>query len=279
MKHFVVKITAEPGMSGSVCDLIAARSGLSKTKVKEAMNKGALWIRKKKSGFKRVRRATTPLVPGDYIEFYYDDKVLSSVPPAPGELLSDQGHYSVWYKPAGLMSQGTMYGDHCSLMRQAETLFSPARETFLVHRLDREASGIMLLAHTREAASKLSELFRGHRITKEYRIEVLGRVGRKGEKGAIELPLDGKPSRTEYAVVRYHPERAATEVRVMITTGRLHQIRRHFDMIGHPVMGDPKYGSGNKNVEGMKLTAVALRFRCPFQGRDIAFTLPEPPAH
>ncbi|MEW5745088.1 MAG: RluA family pseudouridine synthase [Nitrospirota bacterium] len=271
---FVVKTTVTTATNETVSDFLAARSGLSKTKVKEAMNKGAVWVRKKKSGLKRIRRATAALAPGDYLELYYDDKVLSAAPPQ-GVLLSDRQHYSIWLKPPGLMSQGTMYGDHCSLVRQAEVRFGPGRDTFLVHRLDREASGVMLLAHSREAAARLSELFRKHRIVKGYRVEVLGSLGKKGTKEIIELPLDGKPARTEYEVVRYRPESDTTEAKVVITTGRLHQIRRHFDMIGHPVMGDPKYGTGNKNTEGMRLTAVSLRFPCPFQDREVEFTAPE----
>jgi tRNA pseudouridine32 synthase/23S rRNA pseudouridine746 synthase len=47
-------------------------------------------------------------------------------------------------------------------------------------------------------------------------------------------------------------------------SGRKHQIRRHFDMIGHPVMGDPRYGKGNKNAEGLQLLATSLKFKCPF---------------
>lgn len=274
-KQFVLRETVGPGMSGTVCDFLAARSGLSKSRVKDAMSKGAVWIRRGKGGLKRLRRATAPLVAGDTLEFHYDEKLLSLVPPV-AECLSDQGRYSVWFKPAGLVAQGTLYSDHCSLLRQAERYFSPPREVFLVHRLDREAAGLMLLAHSREAAARLSELFRLHRIVKEYRVEVLGYLGARGERGAIDQPLDGKPSLTEYEVESSDPEDATSVARVVIRTGRLHQIRRHFDGIGHPVMGDPKYGTGNKNTGGMKLTACALAFRCPFRGREVEFSVLSP---
>ncbi len=262
-----------PGISGTVCDFLAARSGLSKSKVKDAMNKGAVWVRKRKGGPKRLRRATAPLTAGDLLEFHYDEKLLSRVPPE-AKCLNDQGQYSVWYKPAGLMAQGTPYGDHCSLLRQAELHLSPPREVFLVHRLDREASGLMLLAHSGEAAARLSELFRLNRIMKKYRVEVRGYIGERGRRGVIDQPLDGKPSLTEYEVEASDPESATSIALVIIRTGRLHQIRRHFDMIGHPVMGDPKYGTGNKNTKGMQLVAFSLSFRCPFRDREVEFTLP-----
>lgn len=270
-RKFVLKTVVDSNMPQTACDFLSAGSGLSKAKVKDAMNKGAVWIKKKKGGLRRLRRATALLGKGDYAEFYYDEKLLSLKPPE-ARCLSDQKHYSVWHKPSGLMAQGTMYGDHCSLMRYAELFFHNEREVFLVHRLDREASGIMLIAHTKDAAARLSQLFQKKQIVKKYRVEVLGNLAEKQKHGVIELPLDGKPAITEFEVESYNPERNASTLNAIIRTGRLHQIRRHFDMIGFPVMGDPKYGKGNKNIEGMRLTAVSLRFRCPFQKREVEFT-------
>lgn len=257
-----------------VCDLLAERSGLSKAKIKDAMIKGAVWLKAKRGGLKRLRRATTQVRAGDYIELYYDKKLLSLKPPA-AKCFSDMTHYSVWYKPVGLLAQGTKYGDHCSLQRQAEYFFGLRRKIFPVHRIDRETSGLMLLAHSSEAAARLSELFRENRIVKRYRAEVLGKFENERRKGAIQIPLDGKPSLTEYEVESYQPSDDTSSVNIVIRTGRLHQIRRHFDMIGHPVIGDPAYGRGNKNREGMKLSALSLRFRCPFHNREVEFSLPE----
>lgn len=56
---------------------------------------------------------------------------------------------------------------------------------------------------------------------------------------------------------------------VHIETGRLHQIRRHFEMIGHPVIGDPRYGKGNKNNEGLRLKCVEIAFHCPIHNTQI----------
>lgn len=271
MKKFSVRIVIDSGTSGKASDILADQAGLPRSRVKDAMNKGAVWLKSKKGGLLRLRRATCLLRSGDIIELYYDEKLLSLKPPLV-KCMSDLKHYSSWYKPSGLLSQGTKYGDHCSLMRQAELFFRPLRKVFLVHRLDREASGIMLLAHNREAAAKLSELFRKNQVIKRYRAEVLGDIGSLGLTGTIEFPLDGRQSLTEYEVESYNPADRTSSVTIVITTGRLHQIRRHFDMIGFPVIGDSRYGTGNKNIEGMKLTAAALKFRCPFSNRDVEFT-------
>lgn len=271
MRRFTRKVSVEEP-DASAADVLAAGSGLSKTKVKDAMVKGAAWIRKK-GKTRRIRKATASVSAGDILELHYDEAILAAIPPEP-RLIADEGGYSVWFKPAGLMAQGTMYGDHCSLMRQAELFFANKRKVHLVHRLDREAAGIMLLAHTREAAAGLSLLFRDNLIVKGYRAEVLGEVGAVGHKGVIDMPLDGKEARTVFTVLSYEPPKDVSLVDVMIETGRLHQIRRHFDMIGHPVMGDPRYGTGNKNREGLQLVAYRLSFRCPLRGRQVGYKAP-----
>ncbi len=75
---------------------------------------------------------------------------------------------------------------------------------------------------------------------------------------------------------RYDARKNTSAVDVVIQTGRRHQIRRHFDGIGHPVMGDPAYGSGNKNSEGLRLAAISLTFRCPFSREKMVFELDAP---
>jgi tRNA pseudouridine32 synthase/23S rRNA pseudouridine746 synthase len=131
----------------------------------------------------------------------------------------------------------------------------------------------MLLAHEKKTAAYLSELFHKGLIVKKYRVEVLGRLCDNGGAGIIDLPLDGKSAVTEYCMESYDPVSNASVALVTIRTGRFHQIRRHFDMIGHPVMGDPKYGRGNKNREGMRLTAYSLSFRCPVSGAAVEYSV------
>lgn len=206
------------------------------------------------------------------MELCYDETILSAEPPR-GVCLHDEIRYSVWYKPPGLLTQGTMYGDHCSLLRQAETAFTPRRQAFPVHRLDREASGLLIVAHRGDAAVRLSRLVQSRDMEKEYRTDVREDMTSEEPQGSITAPLDGKEARTVYRVERYDPGTNTTTLPVMIDTGRLHQIRRHFHMIGHPVMGDPRYGRGNKNRAGLKVVATALRFVSPFSGTPVSLEL------
>lgn len=267
-QRFSLTRTVEADTAHTCSDYLAEHAGLSKGKVKDAMAKGAVWLGKQGGKRRRLRRATTALQRGDVLELYYDEALLRIAPPA-ARCVDDQRRYSVWFKPAGLMAQGTEYGDHCALLRQVERHFQPRRPAFVVHRLDREAAGLMLIAHDGRAAAQLSALFREHRITKQYRVRVCGEV--KLRQGEIDFPLDGKPALTRYAVVAYDPTARITTLEVTIATGRLHQIRRHFAMIGHGVMGDPRYGRGNKNRDGLQLEAAGLQFRCPVTGREMAY--------
>jgi len=282
--------------TATVCELLAAASGLSKSRVKEAMGKGAVWLTSPGKGRRRLRRATFISRRGELVELFYDPVLLALDPP-PAHCIYDAGSYSVWFKPAGLLAQGTDYGDHCSLVRQAEVYFSgkrqvatergegrktgrtneqaaTGRQVLLVHRLDREAAGLMLVAHSRAAAGALSKMLQARAIAKSYRVKVKGCLA--PEEGLIELPLDGKPATTRYLRTGYDQASDTSTAEVNIVTGRLHQIRRHFAMSGHPLIGDPRYGWGNKNRSGLELVAHRLCFCCPFTGKEVLVSLDEP---
>lgn len=247
---------------------LASISGLPKLRIKDAMAKGAVWLGRG-GKTKRLRRATFALLPGDTLDLYYDATVLALIPPEP-ILLADERAWTVWVKPAGLLAQGSQSGDHCALLRLAEQRLQ--RETFLVHRLDREAAGLMLLAHTGKAAAALSALFASARqdgIEKGYRVEVAGAL--EPETGAIELPLDGKSALTRYTRQAYLAERDSSLADVTLVTGRKHQIRRHFAALGHPVLGDPRYGHGHSDPRGLQLFAVRLAFTCPLKRKRAEF--------
>lgn len=264
----MVEVTVRRGESPRAIDILAQRSGLPKARIKEAMGKGAVWLAPHGRKPARLRRVTTVLKPGDRLAMYYDAAVLALEPPQ-AELLRDYTRYSIWRKPSGLLVDGSRYGDHATLCRQVELHFERKRRVFLVHRLDREASGVILLAHTPQGAARLSALFRNREIEKEYCIEVKGDLRRRGIRGHIDESIEGKPSETEYEVIAHDPARDVCRVTVRMQTGRHHQIRRHFAHIGYPVMGDPKYGAGNSDPRGMQLVATALRFVCPWSGEHV----------
>lgn len=254
------ELTVSAQDAGPAVDLLVKHTGISKRKLKEAMIRGAVWLRHGHGKLKRLRRATAVLRPGDVVAFYYDPELLERIPPT-ATLLWRCQEYSVWYKPPGLLAQGNEYGDHASLLRQVELADPLRKPVYLIHRLDREAHGLMLIAHTQTAARHLSQLFQRQQVRKIYAVRVLGKPAIA--QGDIQQPLDGKPAVTHYEVIGYDADTNTSLLRVQIQTGRTHQIRRHMELFGHPVMGDPKYGRGNKSAEGLQLAATHLQFECP----------------
>jgi tRNA pseudouridine32 synthase/23S rRNA pseudouridine746 synthase len=247
---------------------LARVSALPKGRLKDAMAKGAVTLTRG-SKTKRLRRATYELQKGETLSLVYNPDVLALVPPQP-QLLAHEKQYSVWIKPPGLLAQGTPEGDHCALLRIAELALK--RDVFLVHRLDREAAGLMLIAHTAPAAAALSALFAAQdasaRIRKIYRVEVKGEAPAQGE---IALALDGKSALTRYTRIAVDALRDSSMLDVELVTGRKHQIRRHFAATGFPVLGDPVYGDNNKDARGLQLFATTLEFICPLTKRAQRF--------
>ena len=247
-----------------VVDFLHQKSGLKKARVKEAMQKGAVWLTPaKQRRAKRIRRADRQLEAGDTIDLYYASHVLDSIPPPP-ELLVDEDAYSLWYKPSGLMSSGSRYGDHHSIVRWVEQHLD--RTTFLVHRLDRFTRGLMVLAHSKTAAGALAQQFRERSVIKRYQARVEGLL--KGEH-RISVPVGGKPAVSNVQVLLSGAE---SLVEVHIETGRKHQIRQHLAHIGHPVVGDVAYGDA---AEGdLQLISVSLGFCCPVSQEQRRYELP-----
>ena len=255
----------------TACDLLSRLTGLSKGRIKDCMAKGGVWRFRPGHAVSRLRRATASVQPGERLEINYDPALLAIVPDAP-VLVFRHPRYSVWDKPAGVLSQGTRFADHCAMPRLCQTALGARAELYPVHRLDREARGLMLMAHDKAAAAKLSELFRRGEVRKEYMAVVRG-VPDWAELTVAE-PLDGKASRSHFRVEARGTDAALVAAR--IETGRKHQIRRHLAGLGLPILGDPRYGRGNSWPAGLQLMAVGLSLTCPFTNTERSWSLPGP---
>ncbi|HLV77542.1 MAG TPA: RluA family pseudouridine synthase [Marinobacter sp.] len=248
-------------------DVLAAASGLSRQRIKDAMAKGACWWTVKGKQV-RLRKAKRELKAGTRIQLYYDEHVLARAPEPP-QLLENKGRYSVWCKPRGLLSQGSQWGDHCSLLRLAEIQLN--KPCYLVHRLDGDATGLMLIAHDGKAAAALSGLFAGRTVTKVYRATVDGILS--ADNLLLDSALDGKPAVSRVTTLSQDENSNTSEVSVRIETGRKHQIRRHLAGAGHPIIGDRLYGSAS--ASGLQLIAVELGFHCPVAKTAVTYRLPQ----
>ena len=183
-------------------------------------------------------------------------------------------------KPSGLLSQPGR-GAHLqdSLITRLQRVES---DLHLVHRLDRDTSGLVLLARGLESLRRCSALFAARKVSKLYEAEVSGALQGSGRIDSRLARLerdpprygvhpDGRSSLTLWRVRRRGTN--ATRLWIRPLTGRSHQLRAHLSGIGHPILGDPIYG---EQIEGpMRLHARALGFVHPFTGRRIRVSTSE----
>jgi tRNA pseudouridine32 synthase/23S rRNA pseudouridine746 synthase len=237
--------------------------------VTDAANKGAVWLQKNSKGkILRARSINLELSPLDTVTFFYDPRVLSLPELKHADCLFENKNYGIWLKAAGIVPQGTQTGDHSSLLRFVEK--HKKKEVYLIHRLDRETEGLMVIGYSSEAAHKLSDLFQKNKVQKTYEAIVLGEM-EEGSRETISHQLDDKEAITHLEVLE--SRKGVSHLRLNIETGRLHQIRRHLEIIGHPVMGDPKYGTRNKNRSGLQLLAKSLSFEDPWERKVQSWVL------
>ncbi|WP_371157688.1 RluA family pseudouridine synthase [Jannaschia sp. 2305UL9-9] len=207
-------------------------------------------------------------------------------PPAgPIPTIYRDDHLLVVDKPHGLLSvpgRGAHLAD-CLLSRLA----ADHPEVLLCHRLDRDTSGIMIFALTKEAQRKTGRLFETKRVKKRYIARVAGLVAEPS--GTIDLPLivdwpnrplqhvnfeTGKPSVTDWQ--RMGHEGDTTRMRLMPRTGRSHQLRVHMQSLGHPILGDPFYSVDHADWPRMMLHAEGLKFEHPIEGHMMRLEAPCP---
>lgn len=247
-------------------ELLVQESGLSARRVSDAMAAGAVWLRNT-HGMRRLRRRSASLSEGDELILNYDAAVLAQTTLA-ARLIRDGGRWSVWNKPVGMRAQGSRWGDHTTLGRYAETYFEPQRASFIVHRLDLAARGLMLLAHDKKAAASLSGQFAARSVSKRYHAIVGGKFPGPSNPQVYTGSIDGKSAETRAARLHFDADNNRSVLLLSIKTGRKHQIRRHLAAAGYPIVGDRLHGNGDDS-EDLCLIASYLAFDDPASGRRV----------
>ncbi len=234
------------------------------------MQYGAVWLTRE-GKTTRLRRAKKTLLCDDELHLYYDESILFE-PVTPALLVADEGEYSVWNKPCGMFSQGTRWGDHSSICRWTElTGFAlnklPKRQSMLVHRLDRATQGLILVAHSKKIAVKLSRLFENRLVEKYYKATVSGNFQLTTDDYQITRPIDGKKAKTLIVKANYDPVNNDSKLLIKLETGRKHQIRKHLAGEGFPIIGDRLYQPDKKehnwHNQDLQLCSCFLSFDCP----------------
>jgi RluA family pseudouridine synthase len=191
------------------------------------------------------------------------------------KVIYQDAHLLAAHKPAGLATYRESRGGHAHGCK--EVLEDQLNERlFPVHRIDADTSGLVLFAKDSRTAAALIRAFKEHQIKKTY---LAWCVGAPPPKGSIKTPLKKHKSeltesaRTDYVLQKR--ERGHSLVQVFPFTGRFHQIRRHFESIGHPLVGDPIYGNPEawsgffKSEPRLMLQAESVEFTHPAHRKPI----------
>ncbi len=199
-----------------------------------------------------------------YIPFEADKKYLAPIArPDKLEIVFEDDTLLVVNKCAGLaVHEGRTISKKDSVLGMLEAKYRDRGiKPQLVHRLDKDTSGLLLIAKNPQSADKLMALFDSGEVGKEYLCLVVGRL--PFNDGKIDFPLPGRESKpvralTHYRVLKRYPE--TTLVRVIIETGRLHQIRLHFAKLGYPVVMDDQHGDFQFNKRFRKAFGLKRQF-------------------
>lgn len=243
----------------------------------------------------KAAKAATRLTPGAIVR-------VSIPPPRPATMLEERIPLNIVYededllvvdKPAGLVVHpapghpgGTLV--NALLARYPNLRITDTLRPGIVHRLDKDTSGLMVVARNDRAFASLVDQMKKREVVKEYLVLVHGRLS--VDEGVVDAPIGrdprhrkmmavvpgGKPARTLFRVVERLD--SYTLVKARLETGRTHQIRVHFASIGHPVVGDRVYGprKAEVQIDRQFLHAHRLSFKLPGTGRVVDFESPLP---
>ena len=219
------------------------------------------------------------------------------MPSAPHSALPDQGFslihadqaLIVANKPSGLLSvPGRGEDKQDCLIRRVQVDYPDA---LIVHRLDFDTSGLLVLARGKEMHRRLSILFQNRQVEKRYMAVVHGELAEASGEVCLPLIVDwpnrplhkvdfetGKPSLTLYRVLSYNSAEQSSRLELVPETGRTHQLRVHMQALGHPILGDSLYADpvARGKADRLLLHAEYLAFPHPVNGERLSFTSTAP---
>lgn len=292
-------LVVAPGIPLRLDVFLVQHAELSRTKLQQLIKAGRVTVNGKiLKPHNLVHRGDTVVVSELETPLHAEAKI-SVVDPT---ILDETKDYIVVSKPSGLVVHGGPGIHEFTLADWAVQHDSaiahvgdqPEFRPGIVHRLDRDVSGVMVIAKTPQAFDDLKRQFQDHSITKEYLALAQGRI--VADSGRIDFAIarspnksglmvarpkstEGKQAETKFTAVRF--VKGMTLVRVRTLTGRTHQIRVHFKAIGHPLVGDPLYKIRRLKVEKLPAPRVFLHAeRLAFddlQGNRKEYRAPLPP--
>ncbi len=285
MERIELKVTTrEAGKRIDVAMMEFAPSHTSRTVIQNLIKTGYITVNSQKT------KPSYKLKNGDRVEAAFPPPELPVIPPEeiPLNVIYEDEHLIVINKQAGLVTHPTVKRTTGTLVNALLWRFQEKNQPFIVHRLDKDTSGVIVVAKDPETQRLLSAQFKARKIKKTYLALVEGRI--RDRKGEINVPIARNPQvRTRmdvlswgrnalsfYEVLREFGECTLLKVRIM--TGRTHQIRVHMKYIGHPVVGDAIYGVRVRYplewVKRQLLHAAVLEIFHPFTEKRMRFVAP-----
>ena len=244
-------------------DFLLDNINLSKSRLKDTMNKGAVWLVRGDER-QRLRRAMTDLKLGDQVEIYYDHHYLSAKGHQ-ARLLDDKEHYSVWFKPSGMLVEGIDWGDHQAFYRQLD-LALKGRESFYLQELVTEEAGLIILAHNRKTAARLNDLLEQGKFVAQLRLEIAGEME---ELADFEEDCQLK-------VLKNIGIRNIQRSKLLVSQHHLETdtLRAWLKRAGHPVVGEEDVQEIDEAIyiPEIKLNLSQLEFPCPLTGEPQTYS-------
>jgi 23S rRNA pseudouridine1911/1915/1917 synthase len=283
-----MELRAGPEAAGTRLDAYLAGALGSRSRAQRLIEGGAVLV----DGVRAPKRLLLAGGEAILVDEAADGPAAGTEPePAPFAVAFEDEHLIVVDKPAGVVVHPARGHSHGTLAQALAGRAAGGDEgrAGIVHRLDRDTSGLLVVAKGAAAHRALRELLARREITREYLALVDGRP--PARTGTIEAPIGrDRRRRTRVstdsdvpreAVTHFTLERAlpaTTLLRVRLATGRTHQIRAHLQAIGHPVAGDPEYGgAGRLGLRRQFLHAARLAFTHPVTGAALDVSSPLPP--
>lgn len=290
----IIKITGiGPGDERIDAFLSSETDELSRSSIQRLIEEGAVTVNGAVCDSKKYK-----VREGDKIEIAIPEpKQLDALPQdIPIDIVYEDDHLLVVDKPKGMVvhpaagnPDGTLVNALLYHCRGRLSSINGVERPGIVHRIDKDTSGLLVIAKTDEAHGSLAEQLQEHSVTRAYKALVHDNI--KDDSGRIDLPIGRDPkNRMKRAVTSKNSKRAVTNYRVLerfgkatfiearLETGRTHQIRVHMAHMKHPLIGDPLYGPAKSKYKdmGQMLHAYLLGFIHPVTGQYMEFESPLP---
>ena len=284
MKKFIVSVEDE----GKRIDayLASRNEELSRVAIQRLIDDEKILVNKKKT------KASYKVQDGDLITLEEEQpkEVSLKAQEIPIEIIYEDKDIIVVNKPKGMVvhpangnPDGTLVNAIMAICKDSLSGIGGELRPGIVHRLDKDTSGVLIVAKNDKAHINMSEQIKEHQVEKTYIALVRGIV--KENEASISMPIgrsdkdrkkmavkkNGKGAITHFKVLERFPKHNCTLLEIKIETGRTHQIRVHLSHIGYPVIGDEVYSSGKNewNIKGQCLHAKSLKFKHPTTDKEM----------